>query len=273
MTGVIAQLIALTAYGNDYLRNGNLPADFNSTNTTFQFCQSIDFRESHKTLFFLKTRVKVVAENPAAWFKQLKAENCQRLRLYFQDSEGLSSGKDYRDAGLVGGGGTWLIEAVYDQYSDYWSNNWTVKNQNADDGKIWAVHYGISGTKQPGSDLQIDNQHVKDKFRHILTDIAGFAYKHNLQVWGGQFDTAKATLDSLHPNELYYYKDLIPLDNYSLIAKQLVFTAGSSWVFSGMGSWIDLGFDTKEDTERYNRLSEDLYSCLVEAIISAINTF
>ncbi len=43
MTGTLAQLIALTAYGNAYLTTGNLPDDFYPSNTTFQFCKTVDF--------------------------------------------------------------------------------------------------------------------------------------------------------------------------------------------------------------------------------------
>lgn len=37
MTGPLAQIIALAAFGNDYLANGRIPTGFDNTNTTFQF--------------------------------------------------------------------------------------------------------------------------------------------------------------------------------------------------------------------------------------------
>jgi predicted butyrate kinase (DUF1464 family) len=58
-----------------------------------------------------------------------------------------------------------------------------------------------------------------------------------------------------------------------LTAKQLLFSAGNAWVFGGMGSWNDLGFDNKEDNETYDRLSEQLYSNINEAIIASTNTY
>ena len=63
MTGTLAQIIALTAHGNDFLKNGSVPADFNS-NTTFQFCNKVDFSEFKKHFFFSKPKQKVVADNP-----------------------------------------------------------------------------------------------------------------------------------------------------------------------------------------------------------------
>lgn len=273
MTGVLAQIISLTTYGNDFLKNGKIPNEFNSSNTTFQFCNKIDFREFKKKFFFSKPKEKVIAENPTKWFEYLKLDGCKRLRLYFEHSKEQSFAKDHKLAGLVGGGGTWLIEANYDQYSNYWANRWEVTNQNAADNKIWTVNYGMTVVKQHTSNLQIDNEKVKNNLKQTLTAIAEFAFKQNLQGWGEQFDKAKATLESSSPENSYYHKDLIPLDNYSQTAKQVLFSAGASWVFGGMGSWNDLGFDSKEDNETYDRLSEQLYSNINEAIIAATNSF
>lgn len=145
-------------------------------------------------------------------------------------------------------------------------------NQNAADNKIWTVNYGMTIVKQRTSNLQIDNEKVKNKLRETLAEIAAFAFKQNLQGWGEQFEKAIETMDSTLP-EANYHKDLIPLDNYSLTAKQLLFSACNSWVFGGMGSWNDLGFDTKEDNKTYDRLSEQLYSNINEAIIASTNTY
>jgi hypothetical protein len=272
MTGIVSQIIALTSYGNDFLKNGNISPDFNSSNTTFQFCNKVDFRELKKQYFFSKAKEQVVAENPTKWFEYLKEDGCKHLRLYFEYSKDQSFAKDHKLAGLVGGGGTWLIETIYDKYSNYWANRWEVTNKNATDNKIWTVNYGMSVANQHISNLQIDNEKVKTKLRQTLTEIADFAFKQNLQNWGEIFDKAIETIDSSLP-EAKYHNDLIPLDNYTLTAKQLLFSAGNSWVFGGMGSWNDLGFDNKEDNETYDRLSEQLYSNINEAIIASTNTY
>ncbi|MFT3981261.1 MAG: hypothetical protein QM687_12370 [Ferruginibacter sp.] len=273
MTGILSQIIALTAYGNDFLKNGKIPSEFDSANTTFQFCNRIDFKEFKKPFFFSKSKEKVVAENPTKWFEYLKIGGCKLLRLYFEYSKDQSFAKDHKLAGFVGGGGTWLIEAIYDDYSNYWENRWEVTNQNAPDNKIWTVNYGLTLAKQHISNLKIDNQKIKNELGQVLAEIAGFAFKKDLQNWGELFENAKRILDSLNAEENYYHKDLIPVDNYSLIAKQILFSAGSAWVFGGMGSWNDLGFDRKEDTEIYDRLSAQLYSKINEAIIASINSY
>lgn len=273
MTGTLAQIIALTAFGNDFLKTGTLPPDFNHANTTFQYCHQIDFREFKKLFFFSKLKAYVIAHNPSEWFQYLKNDGCQHLRLYFEYSKDQSFAKDHKLAGLVGGGGNWLIEAVYDNYSNYWANRWEVTNQNAADSKIWSVNYGMTVIKQPTNNLQINLQKIKEKLRQTLTEIAEFAFKQDLKNWGEQFEKAKLTLDSLTPESGYYHTDLLPLDKYSLTAKQIIFAAGSAWVFGGMGSWNDLGFDSKEDNDTYDRLSELLYSNINEAIIAGANTY
>ena len=279
MTGTIAQIVALTAYGNDYLKNGKKPVDFNLVNTTFQFCNRVDFCELKKQFFLPTPQERVVASNPTEWFKYLITGDCQYLRLYFEYSQDQSRvqnyDKDYFMAGFVGGGGTWLIEAVYDNYSSYWANQWEVtRDLNVPDKKIWTVNYKMTVKRQHTKNLQIDTEKIKDKLRQTLTEIADFAFNHDLQCWGEQFDKAKMTLDSSSPEENYYHKDLIPFDNYSTTAKQILFAAGTAWCFGGMGSWND-GFPGKdeEDYKIYYGLSEQLYSNIIEAIIAATNSY
>lgn len=69
MTGTLAQIIALTAFGNDFLKNGTISTDFNTTNTTFQFCNKVNFREFKKQFFFSKPKENVIADNPTEWFQ------------------------------------------------------------------------------------------------------------------------------------------------------------------------------------------------------------
>jgi len=174
---------------------------------------------------------------------------------------------------IVGGGGVWLIEAVYNDYSNYWVSRWEVTNRNSADRRIWAVNYSLLSKGQPTKNLQIDNQLVKNKLTNTLSEITDFALKQNLSNWVAQFEKSRVILDSSSPEDGYYHKDLIPLDNYSLTARQILFSAGSAWVFGGMGSWNDLGFDNKEDNDTCSRLSEQLYSNINEAIIAGINTY
>ena len=273
MTGTLAQLIALTAFGNNYLKNGVNPADFRLTNSTFKFFNKVDFITFKKAFFSKNFKESIVANDPKAWFDYLKSKGCKSLRLYFESSADQSSAPDHKLAGFVSGGGSWLIEAIYDNYSNYWANRWEVTDQEADDNRIWTVSYGLTATRQAINNLQFDNEAIKEELRQTLTAIANFAYKTDLEHWGDIFDKAKGILDSATPEESYYQQDLIPLDNYSLNAKQIIFAASSAWVFGGMGSWNDLGFESAEDNEAYDRLSGQLYSIINKAILAGVNSY
>jgi len=66
---------------------------------------------------------------------------------------------------------------------------------------------------------------------------------------------------------------LLVTKNYSMAAQQLLFAAGTAWVFGGMGWWNDMGFDEKDVQENYLRLSQQLYEQLLQSILATSNSF
>lgn len=273
MAGTLAQLISLTTYGNAYLATGDLPADFNTTNSTFQFCKTVDFVAMKKPFFFSKPKETIVAITPTDWFKMIKKDGCKKLRLYFQNSKDQSLAQEHKLAGMVGGGGTWLIEAIHENYSDYWANRWEVKDQNDPDQRIWKVSYGLTASHDKTTNMKVNLDSIKEEMSETLVQIAAFASQLKYQGWTEQFDKARAVLSSTNPSENYYHKDLIILTNYSLTAQQVLFAAGSAWVFGGMGSWNDIGFDNKEDEKKYDELSAILYDNINQSILAAVNSY
>lgn len=272
MTGTLEQVIALAAYGNDFLKNGTDQTAFD-THLMFQYCNTVDFRELNLQHDESKPEDTIVAEKPSDWFKYLKNDGCKYLRLYFQGSADQSMAADHKLAGMVGGGGTWAIEAVYINYSNFWVSRWEVNNQNTKDNKVWTVNYGRTLEHQRTADEQIDIENVKTILGEVLTEIAEFAYDQNLENWGETFERANNVLNDLAPEQQYYDQTLIPVQNYSLAARQILFAAGSAWVFGGMGSWNDQGFATQEANETYDTLSADLYNMIGEAVIAAVNSY
>lgn len=125
----------------------------------------------------------------------------------------------------------------------------------------------------PTIDLQISLQKCKEELEKTLTEIEAFAIGQNLDYWSKQFTQARQALIANTPESFYYNSDLIVNNNYSLTARQILYAAGTAWVFGAMGSWNDLGFNTKEDNEKYEALTEILYSKVNEAIISATNSY
>jgi len=272
MVGSLAQIIALATYGNAYIETGSIPTDFDTSNTTFQFCNMVDFREIKKVSPSSEREERVIALSPHEWFEYLKTGNCKYLRLYYEGSKDKSITKDYKRAGFVGGGGVWFIEAVYNNHSNYWAARWDFTNENVEDRKNWTVKYGLLAERQHTRNIQIDMQLAKDGLKHVLTEITDFALRQDMKFWADIFKKAESILDSASPEENFYHKDLVPIDSYPLSAKQIIFSAGTAWVFGGMGSWNDQGFGDKGENDTYERLSEQLYSKIIEAIIAGINT-
>ena len=92
-------------------------------------------------------------------------------------------------------------------------------------------------------------------------------------TWAELFENAVVALQSETPDTNFYYPDMIALKNYSLQAKQLIFGSCKAWVFGGMSSWNDLGFDEKKEQEKYDKLTEKLYEAVLVALLAGINTY
>lgn len=268
ITGTVSQLITLTSFGNHDLNNAQLPATFYPANQAFQFCNIVDFRKLSNSS---DTEATILAANPIEWYKYLKESGCNALRLAYNYSENQAV-QDYRTAGLVGGGGTWLIEADYGDYSNYWGRRWSMNTQKTSDNRIWNVNYMRIAEEENSIYLEIDRQQTRTKLSKALTEIASFAFMNNEQQWGKIFEQAKDTLESATPEKGYAHRNLIPLPDYSLPDQQLLFSAVKSWVFGNQDSWNDLNnFDNEEDEQRYDELSAELYALINAAIMAVIN--
>ncbi len=152
MTGTLAQIIAITSFGNDYLKSGKL-IDFYPQNSTFQHCDFVDFREMRN-----KKEV-VIAKNPIEWFKYLESKKCLKLRLFYQSS----NKDDYKFAGFVGGGGNWFIETIFSQHSDLWVSHWDYNKKL--DKKPWQVTYEKVYEKQSIINQELDIDQTREKLK------------------------------------------------------------------------------------------------------------
>lgn len=270
MNGTLAQLIALTSFGNSYLNSQEVNG-FYPGNSTFQYCNTVDFRTFKKPLF-RKQKEVIAAHNPNSWFEHLKTEGCKKLRLYYETQKPDGNAKEHQLAGFVGGGGTWLIEAVYDKCSNYWANRWEVTNQQAEDQKIWTVNYGRTLSNERTTNQQLNTSELRQHLQSTLTEISAFAFKHNFENWGKTFENALNSLESQEPQDSFYHSDLIASDNYELMNKQLLFAAGKSYVFGGMGSWNDMWLQDENDQANYDRLTSQLYELVNSSIVASINS-
>lgn len=271
MTGTLAQLIVLTTYGDQFLKCNELPDDFES-NSVFQSCRSVDFREFRKLFFFSNLKEHVIASDALAWFRFLKKSGCKGLKIYYESGEELMNTPHHKLAGMIGGGGNWMIEAEYGKFSNYWAARWEVTHRDAPDNRIWTVSYGAIQERQR-SKAQLRNiDRVRNELRDALTEISAFATKHGNGFWNKTFDRASAFLNDDYPDNNYYNPKLLPAGKYSLESRQLLYAAGTAWVFGGMGSWNDIAYDTKEAEQENDQVSATLYNAIIDSVIAVVNS-
>jgi len=268
MNGPLAQFVALTCHANAFLR-GQPVAPFFPGNSTCQFCDWVKFIAVSKTLLG-KTKEIPVAATPNAWFEHLKSKGVVGIRLSRtpQDKPGIS---DRMSSAFVGGGGTWSMETLQpDGKAAVWLSRWSVWNQNAPERRIWRVDYGrvseISRRMVGGTDLESAGA----RLRSALAEIHRFSEKHNCGGFTACFARSMETLDSHGAKRHGYHKDLVVNDVAPELSSCLLDACQSAWVFGGMGSWNDMGFEGADQVE-YDRVSEQLFAVLNETIQIAAN--
>ena len=270
MQGTIAQIVALVVHGNAYFGSAEQAIALPSDHSTLAFCEFVKFvgltrsgENWNETLF---------AQDPASWLEELRRGRVNAIRMnYMPSGQNLSGATDRMLVGFVAGGGRWLLETTGPNGSDYWEGRWEVGDQNRTDRKIWRVTYGrIAANQPPSPHASNDLQSLKQRLAKNLTEISAFAHHQKLDGFAEAFEAGLSNLTSSAPSTDLYHNDLLTT-SMSATAAQLLSAAQSSWVFGGMGSWNDLGFDG-EDQRTYEDLSEDLYKLLNDTIVSAANS-
>lgn len=271
MTGTLAQQLSLISYGNHYLRTGELPADYYPHNPAFKFCNRVAFYHLVEGTGQAPPTEAPAAPDPIAWLRLLRQQGCRRLSLCYRPSAGNAlSTPDYQLAGFVGGGGQWLVEADAGATSDYWAGRWEATQPRHPDQLIWGVSYVRVAAELLPALVPRPLAPLRGLLAHSLAGIQAFATTQKLASWAGIFGRALATLDSPAPAQGFYETLLVPAE-HPLAARQLIFAASAAWVFGGMGSWNDLGFEDAATQQRYEELSAQLYAQVNNAIVAGIN--
>jgi len=266
MNHPIAQFVALTCYANAFLQGRTVPRFF-PTNSTCTFCDWIKFFGVSKPLLG-KTRQEEVAGSPDAWFAYLKAAGILSIRLSRRPQNHPIS--DRMSAGVVGGAGTWAMEAAQPTgKSAVWVSRWEVWDHNAPDRRIWRVSYGRV-SKIRAASAAADLQALAGRFRSALGEIHRFSEQHGCGGFSVCFSKAMDTLDSGGERRHGYHQDLAPDGCLPSLPLGLLDACQSAWVFGGMGSWNDMAFAGEAQVE-YERTSRRLFLILTDVIQAATN--
>jgi hypothetical protein len=271
MQGSIAQVVALTTYGNACLNGApdSRNLNFYPSSSTFTFCEIVKFVDLRQD--GEKPEEIPYEPDPVAWFERLQNNGVTSLRMIYGPS-GEKRFPDRQLVGFVGGGGRWLIETIGTGSSDHWEGRWQLGDRDRKDRKIWRVAYGRIGVGQPSSCKQIEDiGDLREGLRCCLEAIAEFARSQKLEEFAKAFESGLSRLSWESPLNELYHQDIAPSQALSLPARQLLGAAQAAWVFGGMGSWNDVGFQGGNQT-RYEELSEQLYQLLNRAIVAAANS-
>lgn len=269
MNGPIAQIAALTSFGNAYLLNKKSETFF-PKNSTCVFCEKIVFMASEKS-FWGKVANRVVANSPDNWFSYLKSQGTKGI-LLSRRPRNLKGMPDRISSAFVGGGEIWALEILLpNNKSEFWIDNWQVGNKDALDKRIWQVTYERIVTAQTHKINVVSLNKVKCNLLEALLAINAFSDKYNLTPFSEVFKKALETLNSNGKIKNGYHKDLAPEGLLSEEALTLLDACQTSWVFGGMGSWNDLG-GFKDEQNTYDNVSEQLFLAVNKAIATAVNS-
>lgn len=272
MQGTISQVVALVLEGNAVLR-GIDSVGVGNEHSVNALCEFVRFADLTRTPTGWSDAP--LAADPTAWFQYLKEHGFTELRMSHGPSNDPNvDGVKLTDrmlVGFVGGGGRWLVQANKPGGSDYWEGRWEVGDRQRSDRRIWQVTYGRIAKDLPPGDVEVfDLPALHHAFHDVLTKIRAFATRKDLDGFAGCFARGLEDLGARSPLHAFHKEfanpALIPAE-----AIQLLAAAQSSWVFGGMGSWNDLGFEGN-DQKMYESLSEDLYRIANQAIVAATNT-
>jgi len=258
--GQLAQLVALAAHGSAWLagRTGHDSPQLDG-NSTFQYVRGVRFELAGKLL-----RSSTVSTDVADWLVGVRHRGITRLRLALLDGEALP------DRGLIGFTGMWiLVGASKDRSSEVWQASWTVGDSDAPDHRIWDVDY--RGRRTSTVDLpRVNVAETMERLKAAVGQAETFAGHQGMDEWAAVFGAALLLGDAPDPVPPYH-PDMFPPTAFGRPERRLLAMATRSFVFGGMGSWNDLGFPSADATARYEEVSAELHSAVMEAFVAAVD--
>lgn len=263
MNGELAQIISLVAHGNLLLHGGEVDL---SENSTFQYVSSVKFARYKSNQDKQGVEVATSVSDWLAFLRSIKTTRLWNIAFAWQR-------KDIPEHVAVSfsGGVPTAIQADLPNGFELWYPQWKTGGQEQ---KPWLVEY---------RSLMFPNSHalpvqkmsaVKNQLRQAVSQAEKFAKRSdvNADYWAAWFSKSLEALDSTNP-EVPFHPDMLPSSGFSLEARQVLASGVQSYVFGGMGSWNDMGFEKPEVHKEYERITKELYEAVKFAIAMASNSF
>lgn len=263
MDGELAQVIALVAHGNEYLHAGQVDL---SNHSAFRFVSQLVF--IHPRNRWDRNGVEV-AKSAQGWLAYLKSVKTTRLW-----NVGLAQKQaDIPEhvAVAFAGGALRAIQADLPGGYEIWYPQWRVVGQG---NQPWQVEYRGRFSRRPLALPVQAPDAVKKQLRQAVLQALTFARRPEVDAsfWAGWFAEALDLLDSPTP-VIPYYMDLLPSSGFALEARQILACATRAFVFGGMGSWNDMGFQNPQIHSEYGKVTRELYAAVKNAILMASNSY
>jgi hypothetical protein len=145
-----------------------------------------------------------------------------------------------------------------------WQAHLTVPARVAADGRIWSESF----LSRPSSlaPRVPDAGGAAGDLDGALKRAAAFADEQDLASWAELFRRARRASGGGSG----LGARLLPA-GWSGTAGRLLDTAGTAWVFGGMGSWNDVGLADPAARDEYDAVTRELYAAVMQAIVAAVN--
>jgi hypothetical protein len=265
MNGELAQRIALVMWGNEIITR-TVPAEFLDSHATTNFVRSFLFDPVPRRW----PAKPVMRQSVSGWFTDLLDAGTNRLEL---DALGqlLGGGSEPLDthlsAAFVNSVPTPIIAQT--RKSTVWAATWQVQDgPRPSDSRIWNVHYSLVNHTSLAA---LTHPSIADgtvRLKAALTEIAHFATANKTGHWIQWFQDALTLLYD-HEPVVPYWPDLCPPGDPA--RSRLLAASVKAFVFGGMGSWNDLGFETDAAQQSYLALTRQLYNAVMFAIDATTN--
>jgi len=266
MNGEWAQVIALVAHGNYFLKHKEIPGIDLSSNSTFQYANAVTFRHYKNTQ---DVNPVAVAGNVNDWFDYLRVSKIKRLWFigFSWDRTDLAE----HIAVSFAGGTPIAIQTDFTDGYELWYPSWSTGGEPQ---KPWFIEY--RGLKFQYSHVveQMNFSDVKTRLGIAIQMAEQFARqaKVDLSFWSDHFSKASSLLND-EKATIPYHPDMLPVSGFSTEARQILAAASQAYVFGGMGSWNDLGFEEPAQQKEYQEVTKTLFQAVKMATLLASNSF
>lgn len=256
MRGEWALTLFLVSYGNHYLKQ---PAGLDpnkDAQKVVQFVDELSFWLAEST-----AEPVAVADSIASWFDVLRARGVTHLTIGVP-----SAPTDPNSLAFVGSVPLEICSHAA-QAELYWVYRWATGGPQS---RLWRVQY--LGQARPQFSVFGQTPSAAEAHANLsqaLQACRQFARQHSyMQHWTAIFDAAQDSLQS--PDPRLPYDGMVKPEHFPLAERQLLAAAARAYVFGGMGSWNDNGFEGTAQ-EEFATLTRHLFDAVRMACIMAAN--